>query len=63
MFGWLRRREGKRAVAERAEPEPIDPLAELLRLVGETEPDRLSKGADAKAKKAQPTSRRYYGRC
>src|SRR5208282_5900713 len=38
-FGWLRRRDGKSvAVAksrEQAEPEPVDPIAELLDLVGE----------------------------
>lgn len=34
---WLRRREEKRIVAEpgrRAAPEPVDPIAELLRLIG-----------------------------
>ena len=60
MFGWLRRREGKRIVAERVEPEPVDPIAELLRLVGETEPVLAPKFSDAK--KAQPTSRRHHGR-
>ena len=54
---WLRRREGKRIVSEsgrRAEPEPVDPIAELLHLVGETAP--LSKGF--RHQKAQPTRRR-----
>ena len=37
MFKWLRRREGKRIVSERPEPEPepVDPIAELLRLAGD----------------------------
>ena len=40
MFKWLRRREGKRIVAERAEPEPVDPIAELLRLAGDDHPQQ-----------------------
>ncbi len=35
MFRWLRQREGKRVVVERAEP---DPIAELLRLTGDDHP-------------------------
>lgn len=32
MFGWLRRREGKRTVVESAKPEPVDPIDEVVSL-------------------------------
>ena len=54
MFRWLRRREGKRIVAVSNEPaEPIDPIEDLLGVVGENpaQPSRFPA-----AKKAQPTN-------
>ena len=49
MFRWLRRREGKCIVAEPSErTEPVDPIEELLRIVGETEPAQPSQFSGAK---------------
>ena len=59
MFRGLHRREGKRIVAELGEQaEPIDQIADLLRLVGEDQSAQPAKFSGAK--KAQPTDRRHH---
>ena len=73
MFKWLRglRDETKRIAedanrivvksSERSEPpSDLDPIAELVRIVGEDQPALLAESSDAK--KAQRTDRRRQGR-
>jgi hypothetical protein len=62
MFEWLRRREGKRTVVESAKPEPVDPIDELVSLIGETEPDPRPNASGAE-RRSRGNNRNRRGSC